>query len=138
MNGGGVVAGASAIAIVALLAARARGSSRRDWRDPRRNFTSNDRATGFARAGNQCEHIGLFGRRCSAAPSHGDHHYPWSKGGATSLSNFVALCARHNLSKGNKVPSRWYTRRLERRRRAYFPPGTRTEIVWGTDSRTAG
>ncbi|NNN04215.1 MAG: HNH endonuclease [Acidimicrobiaceae bacterium] len=123
----------SLIALVAFVVLRSRGS--RVQKDPRRRFTANDRAVGFARAGNRCEHISLLGRRCTAAPPHGDHHYPWSRGGATTLSNFVALCARHNLSKGSRVPSPWATRRLERRRRAYFPPGTRTDIEWRTSSR---
>lgn len=131
-----VALAAAAGGFVLPIAARSRGS-RNDWRDPRRNFTPNDRATGFARAGNQCEHISLFGRRCTAAPTHGDHHYPWSKGGATTLSNFVALCARHNLSKGSQVPSGWATRRLERRRASYFPAGARTDIVWRTQSNRA-
>jgi len=98
--------------------------------DPRRAFTQAQRAQGFARAGNRCEHLSVFGRRCSAAPTHGDHHYPHSRGGATELSNFVALCARHNLVKGARIPSRFSTRRLERRRKAYFPSGSRTDLVW--------
>lgn len=96
--------------------------------DPKRIFSLSERTSGFLRAGNQCEHFNVFGRRCTNAPTHGDHHYPHSKGGATSMSNFVALCARHNLTKGSKIPSVVATRRLERRRRGYFPPGTPVEI----------
>jgi 5-methylcytosine-specific restriction endonuclease McrA len=96
--------------------------------DQRRIFTQSERIQGFARAGNQCEHVSIFGRRCTNAPTHADHHYPHSKGGATAMSNFVALCARHNLTKGSRVPTGAATRRLERRRRAYFPPGMRVDI----------
>jgi hypothetical protein len=46
------------------------------------------------------------------------------------MSNFVALCASHNLHKSNKVPTRIATNRLERHRRRYFPSGESTEIVW--------
>ena len=45
---------------------------------------------GMARAAGQCEMEAGFGRRCSRAAEHGDHLYPWSKGGSTSLQNFVA------------------------------------------------
>ena len=114
---------------VAILIARSSGHASRQ-KDPQRNFTPTQRIEGFARARNQCEHVNVFGRRCTDAPTHGDHHHPHSKGGATSLSNFVALCARHNLTKSNHVPSHFATRRLERRRRTYFPPGARVDIVW--------
>lgn len=124
---------AIAFVIVAIAKlARSRGSVSKD---PRRNFTVNDRINGFSRAGNRCEHFNIFGFRCRARASHGDHHYPYSKGGATILTNFVALCAHHNLSKGSRVPSRLYTNRLERRRRKYFPPGEMTEILWEYRSR---
>ena len=81
--------GLCAVSVVLLVV---RGSGRaRTQKDPRRNFTTAQRAEGFARARNQCEHVNVFGRRCTNAPTHGDHHYPHSKGGATTLSNFVAL-----------------------------------------------
>lgn len=115
------------IVVVALLASRGGGS---EDKDPKRAFTANERTKGFSRAGNRCEHFNIFGIRCSSTPSHGDHHYPYSRGGATIMSNFVALCSTHNLRKGSRVPSRFYTNRLEHRRRSYFPPGEPTEIVW--------
>jgi 5-methylcytosine-specific restriction endonuclease McrA len=121
-----------AAVVVALLATR-RGQGAH--LDPKRIFSLSERTSGFLRAGNQCEHFNIFGRRCTNAPTHGDHHFPHSKGGATSMSNFVALCARHNLTKGSKIPSVFATRRLERRRRGYFPPGTPVEIIGRQPSR---
>ena len=120
---------------VAILLVRAATGRSATQKDPQRDFTPTQRAEGFARARNQCEHVTVFGRRCTNAPTHGDHHYPHSKGGATTLSNFVALCARHNLTKGNRVPTHLATRRLERHRRTYFPPGARVDIVWRVGGR---
>ncbi|WP_458117131.1 HNH endonuclease signature motif containing protein [Arthrobacter sp. D2-10] len=57
-------------------------------------------------------------RRCSRPAEHGDHFYPWSKGGSTSLQNFVAACSRCNRSKGARIPSPSAQRRIERRRLA--------------------
>lgn len=92
-------------------------------KDPVRMFTAAQRVEGFSRAGNQCELESMPFVRCRETASHGDHHYPWSKGGATSMLNFTAACVRCNTSKGAKVPSRFSTWRLERRRRRYFPAG---------------
>lgn len=39
------------------------------------------------------------------------------------MANFVAACARHNTSKGAKVPTLGQTVRMEARRRKYFPRG---------------
>jgi len=113
--------------IILIVRAAGRGTTQKD---PQRIFTPAQRAEGFARARNQCEHFNVFGRRCTNAPAHGDHHYPHSKGGATTLSNFVALCARHNLAKSSHVPGHFATRRLERHRQTYFPSGARVDIVW--------
>ncbi|WP_311380358.1 HNH endonuclease [Arthrobacter sp. ISL-72] len=46
-----------------------------------------------------------------------------SKGGSTSLQNFVAACSRCNRSKGAHIPSPARQERLERRRRRYVPSG---------------
>lgn len=105
-------------------------SSMPQQKDPQRMFTAAQRLRMFARCGNRCEHKSPRWFRCTSAPSHGDHIYPYSRGGATSLSNGAGLCARHNLAKSNHIPSGFYIRRLERRRRRYFPPGEPVDVVW--------
>lgn len=145
---------AAVLAAAVLATASPSGSSQRTWivvlagvllfggvaslarrrqtiqKDPQRAFSAAQRAAGFARCQNRCEHISLLGRRCKAQAVHGDHIWPHSRGGATTLANFAGLCARHNLVKGARTPSRMAIRRLERRRRAYFPPGQPVEVVW--------
>lgn len=106
-----------------------RGSGDRYSRDPRRAFTPNQRLAANRRAGGRCENS-TFGFRCRQQGSHADHVVPWSRGGATELSNCQWLCQTHNLRKSNTVPSFVYLGRLERRRRSYFPPGEATQIVW--------
>lgn len=91
-------------------------------RDLARRFTRQQRREGMARAAGQCEMEAGFRRRCSRPAEHGDHFYPWSKGGSTSLQNFVAACARCNRAKSARIPSPWQQERLERRRRDYFSP----------------
>ena len=88
-------------------------------RDPVRRFSRQQRREGMARAGGQCEMESGLRRRCPLPAEHGDHFYPWSKGGSTSLPNFVAACARCNRTKGARVPSPGQQARMERRRRAY-------------------
>ncbi|WP_323960514.1 HNH endonuclease [Arthrobacter sp. JZ12] len=84
-------------------------------RDPVRRFTRQQRREGMARADGRCE-FGVGARRCSRPAEHGDHFYPWSKGGSTTLQNFVAACSRCNRSKGARIPSPSVQRRIERRR----------------------
>lgn len=91
-------------------------------RDPVRRFTRQQRREGMARAAGQCEMEAGFGRRCSRPAEHGDHFYPWSKGGSTSIQNFVAACARCNRAKGARIPSPGQQSRIERRRREYVSP----------------
>lgn len=91
-------------------------------RDPVRRFTRQQRREGMARAANLCEMEAGFRRRCSRPAEHGDHFYPWSKGGSTSLQNFVAACARCNRAKGARIPSPGQQERIERRRRDYVGP----------------
>jgi 5-methylcytosine-specific restriction endonuclease McrA len=93
-------------------------------------FTQAQRTVIFNRCGNRCESKRWFWSRCRSKPTHADHIYPWSKGGATSLANAQGLCARHNLMKSNHIPSDLYLRSLERRRKAYFPNGMPTAVVW--------
>jgi hypothetical protein len=91
-------------------------------RDSVRRFTRQQRREGMARAGGQCEMEAGFRRRCSRPAEHGDHFYPWSMGGSTSLQNFVAACARCNRAKGARLPSPGQQARIERRRRNYVAP----------------
>ncbi|MCU1533013.1 MAG: endonuclease [Arthrobacter sp.] len=109
-----------AVLIIALMAIAAimRGRDLRR-RDPVRRFTRQQRRQGMARAQGQCEMEDVFRRRCSSPAEHGDHFYPWSKGGATSLQNFVAACGRCNRAKGARIPSPSQQMRMERRRRGY-------------------
>ncbi|WP_246084747.1 HNH endonuclease [Pseudarthrobacter phenanthrenivorans] len=90
-------------------------------RDPVRRFTRQQRREGMVRAGGLCELEAGFGRRCGRPAEHGDHFYPWSKGGSTSLQNFVAACARCNRAKRANIPSPGQQQRVERRRREYLP-----------------
>ncbi|WP_082566735.1 HNH endonuclease [Arthrobacter sp. Soil764] len=93
-------------------------------RDPVRRFSRQQRREGMARAGGLCELEAGFGRRCGRPAEHGDHFYPWSKGGSTSLQNFVAACARCNRAKRANIPSPGQQQRMERRRRDYLPPSS--------------
>ena len=74
-------------------------------RDPVRRFTRQQRREGMARAVGRCEMEAGFRRRCSRPAEHGDHFYPWAKGGSTSLQNFVAACAKCNLAKSARICS---------------------------------
>lgn len=109
----------AAILIIVAVIVHARDIRRRD---PVRRFTRQQRREGMARAGVQCEKEAAFRRRCSSPAEHGDHFYPWSKGGSTSLQNFVPACARCNRAKGARIPSPGRQERLERRRRGYAVP----------------
>lgn len=102
--------------IIVAVVIRARDVRRRD---PVRRFSRQHRREGMARAAGQCEMEAGFRRRCSRPAEHGDHFYPWSKGGSTSLQNFVAACSRCNRAKGAQIPSPAQQERLERRRRTY-------------------
>lgn len=109
--------------IVLVYVSRAIARNRPVPTDPSRLFSAVQKTEGFSRAGGRCEMDGILFLRCKAKAHHGDHHFPWSKGGSTSMTNFVAACARHNTSKGAKIPTAWATMRMEARRRKYFPQG---------------
>lgn len=94
---------------------------RRIHKDPQRLFTVGQKQAGAARAGGRCEMETLIFTRCRRPGEHGDHWLPHSKGGNSTLDNFVWACARHNLAKGAHWPSFWETSRMEWRRRRYFP-----------------
>ncbi|MCX6499689.1 MAG: HNH endonuclease signature motif containing protein [Arthrobacter sp.] len=97
-------------------------------RDPIRRFSRQQRREGMARAGGQCEMEAGLRRRCSRPAEHGDHFYPWSKGGSTNLQNFVAACARCNRTKGARIPSPGQQARIKRRRREYVVPESSVSV----------
>lgn len=117
-----VLIGLGVVVLVMISAVRSNNAAPKQ-KDPVRMFTAQQRSEGFARANNQCELESMPFVRCKDTASHGDHHYPWSKGGSTSMLNFTAACVRCNTSKGAKVPTRFSTWRMERRRQRYFPAG---------------
>lgn len=96
----------------------------RSRRDPKRMYDAAQRRVALERAHYRCEMTSWWILRCRRVASHIDHHYPHSKGGATSLKNAVASCAHHNTSKGAKLPTRTQTLLIALRRRRYFPKGS--------------
>ena len=98
-------------------------------RDPWRGFKYDARRIVLSRAGGQCEAAAFIAwGRCGHAADQVDHVYPWSKGGATVVSNGQALCASHNRNKANRTPAWWYLLLLEQRRRSYFPDGADIQV----------
>lgn len=98
-------------------------------RDPWRSFKFAARRVVMTPAGNRCESpLFLAWGRCSKPAEEVDHIYPWSKGGATIVSNGQALCKSHNRSKSNRTPPWWYVLSLERRRRKYYPTGVAVRV----------
>ncbi|WP_217638083.1 HNH endonuclease signature motif containing protein [Geodermatophilus poikilotrophus] len=82
------------------------------------------------RAGQRCErHSWLLGRCRATEALQADHVHPHSRGGATDVANGQALCRRHNRGKAARVPWGWELARMQRRRRAYFTPGSVTAVV---------
>jgi hypothetical protein len=117
-----VLAGVVLLVVACPLPGRGPGFFSR--RDPWRGFRFEARKAVLARAGNRCEAaLVLAWGRCAHPAQEADHVYPWSRGGATVVSNGQALCTSHNRAKSNLVPPWWYVMSLERRRRSYFPPG---------------
>lgn len=115
--------------IVLVIVVRAVRARMPVTQDPQRMYTPEQRKEMFARAGGQCEYTGLLPwTRCRKPAEHADHLFPWSRGGATTLANGVASCARHNTSKGAKVLPAWQVRALVRRRRRYYPAGVDTAV----------
>lgn len=126
--------------LAVAIAARIRRTRDLRRRDPVRKFTKEQRREGLARAGGRCELEAGRRRRCPNPATTGDHFYPWKRGGATVMSNFVAACERCDRDKGTAVPSPRFRQRLEERRRGYFPPevpveaGERNEISGRTET----
>lgn len=89
--------------------------------DAERLFTYEQKRRGHRRAGDRCEFEGVFIFRCHRQSSHADHYFAYSRGGATTMRNFVAACGTHNMRKGSKMPTALERIRLQRRRRRYFP-----------------
>lgn len=110
----------SLFAFVVLMSAVARMSDT-GTRDPQRSFTSSQRRLGADLAGGRCEMERFWWFRCTRDGAHGDHFFPWSRGGSSTMTNFVWACAPCNLSKGATVPTIWQKLRIEKRRRKYFP-----------------
>jgi 5-methylcytosine-specific restriction endonuclease McrA len=106
------------------LAALRQRSQDRLRRDPRRQFSAEQRREGLARAGGICELEAGYRRRCQRPATHGIHFFPWSAGGSTTMENFTAACSRCRRFRGPRCPSPGAQRRFEERRRSYFPAGT--------------
>jgi 5-methylcytosine-specific restriction endonuclease McrA len=99
-------------------------------RDPRRAFSRAEKALLLERAGHRCEHHSwLLGRCRETEALQADHVHPHSRGGATDVADGQALCRWHNRKKAARVPWGRELARLERRRRAYFPPGSVAAVV---------
>jgi hypothetical protein len=106
--------------------------------DRSRRFSKADYRTIMNRAGWRCEHHGLLTGRCAArAELEADHVHPHSRGGQTDLANSQALCHRHNVAKGHKVPFWWNLLALQHRRAAYFTASADRRITrYGPRSNT--
>jgi hypothetical protein len=110
------------VIVAGPLPGRGPGYPRR--RDRWRTFRFDSRRLVLERAGHRCESgIFLGWGRCDRPAEEVDHVYPWSKGGATVVSNGQALCRNHNCSKSAMAPPWWYVWSLERRRRTYVDHG---------------
>ena len=98
-------------------------------RDPWRGFKYEPRRIALERAGGRCEGAEFIAwGRCEDPAVEVDHVYPWSRGGATVLSNAQALCKGHNRTKSSITPPWWYLFALEKRRRGYFPPDSDVRV----------
>jgi 5-methylcytosine-specific restriction endonuclease McrA len=115
------------IVFVLFIASKRRGP--RYTNDSRRAFTPAQRLAATRHSGGRCEHS-AFTFRCRRPGEHADHIVPWSRGGATEMSNLQWLCSMHNLRKSNLMPSGFYIARLVSRRRRYFPAGVDASVEW--------
>lgn len=122
-----------AVVVVALILLAAplpgRGPRMFTTNDPWRSYRFGPRDSVMHRAGGRCEAAAFLAwGRCREVATQVDHVYPWSRGGATIISNGQALCQDHNRRKSNARPPWWYVLALERRRTGYFPPGTDVQV----------
>ena len=121
------------VVLSAPMPGRGRGSRKPD---PWRGFNYGVHRDVMERAGLRCEAAAfMFIGRCRSPAVEADHIYPWSKGGATVLSNGQALCKGHNRSKSNLTPPWWYVLLLERRRQRYFPEDADPRVYAGMTAR---
>lgn len=124
--------GAAVFLIVLMCPLPGRGPRLFSRRDPWRTFKYENRRAVLTRAGDRCEGTLLLAWvRCRARAEEADHIYPWSRRGATVVSNGQALCRRHNRSKSNMTPPWWYLLMLERRRKKYFPKSVDVRVRGG-------
>jgi hypothetical protein len=70
--------------------------------DPERRVPGYLRDAVFQRDGYACTYCGDL-----SGPFHCDHVIPYSRGGATILSNLTTACAPCNLSKHARTPEEW-------------------------------
>lgn len=103
----------------------------RTQRDPWRVYKFAPKKRILRRASNRCEWYSEDGQRCAVTSDlQVDHIYPWAAGGWTLEENAQVLCAGHHLIKGGLVPDENFIRRVEERRREYFPEGVPVEVRW--------
>jgi 5-methylcytosine-specific restriction endonuclease McrA len=121
--------GLTTLGVLALLGLARVGRAHEPPNQQARRFSRSQRSVIFARAGGRCERHGMLAGRCRADAAEADHIHPFSRGGATSLSNGQGLCRRHNRSKRAHIPRNFQIRALERRRSTYFPAGQSVAVV---------
>lgn len=102
----------------------------KDKRDPARVFTAAAKREASELAGGRCEGTRVIRCRHRGDDLHGDHWYPHSRGGATTLDNLVMLCPKCNRRKSDKIPTSAETAVLYLRRRSYMPPGRMKPGQW--------
>lgn len=114
------IVAAAAVMVAWLLIRHARARFARQT-DPIRHFTARQKRTASARCAGRCEMEMFPFVRCRRPARHADHWYPHSRGGLTVETNLVMACPRCNLRKAARVPTRFATWRLSRRRLRYTP-----------------
>ncbi|MEZ5946163.1 MAG: DUF262 domain-containing protein [Hyphomonas sp.] len=70
-------------------------------KDPKRQFSSEERYVIWIRSGKQCQNQGCSKALPDLADMHADHVKAWVKGGTTTLENAQALCADCNGKKSS-------------------------------------